>query len=113
MEFGVQDVGSAPLLLIGFFLAFEITRRHPLSDTLGRLVRAPAFHRVALAGLSLPHVAQLLQHDSGVTASASVVDAVYKRTEGNPLFVTQVAQLMAHAGGAWSGDIPPAVKDAI
>ena len=113
LEFVAREVASAHLLLIGSYRDSEVSRRHPLADTLGRLVRAPAFQRIVLAGLSLPHVAQLLQHDSGVTASFSVVEAVHKRTEGNPLFVTQVAQLLAHAGGAWSGDIPPALKDAI
>jgi len=113
LEFVAREVESARLLLIGSYRDIEVSRRHPLSDTLGRLVRVPAFHRVALSGLSLPHVAQLLQHAAGMAASAGVVEAVYKRTEGSPLFVTQIAQLMAHAGGAWSGDIPPAVKDAI
>ena len=113
LEFVAREVESSHLLLIGSYRDIEVSRRHPLSDTLGRLVRAPAFQRVALSGLSLPQVAQLLTHASGLTVASSVVEAVYKRTEGNPLFVTQIAQLMAHAGGQWSGDIPPAVKDAI
>jgi DNA-binding CsgD family transcriptional regulator len=113
LEFVAREVGSAHLLILGSYRDIEVSRRHPLSDTLGRLVRAPAFQRLELSGLSLPHVAQLLKQTSGVTAPSSVVEAVYERTAGNPLFVTQIAQLMAHAGGAWSGDIPPAVKDAI
>ncbi len=113
LEFVAREIESSHLLIIGSYRDIEVSRRHPLSDTLGRLVRAPAFHRVALFGLSLSQVAQLLRHTSGVTASSSVVEAVYERTEGNPLFVTQIVQLMAHAGGAWSGDIPLAVKDAI
>jgi class 3 adenylate cyclase/DNA-binding CsgD family transcriptional regulator/tetratricopeptide (TPR) repeat protein len=113
LEFVAREIASAHLLLIGAYRESEVSRRHPLVDTLGRLVRAPTFQRVVLSGLSLPHVAQLLQHTSGVTASSSVVEAVYTRTEGNPLFVTQIAQLLAHAGGAWAGAIPPAVTDAI
>jgi predicted ATPase/class 3 adenylate cyclase/DNA-binding CsgD family transcriptional regulator len=113
LEFIAREVESAHLLIIGSYRDIEVSRRHPLSETLGRLVRAPAFQRVALSGLCLPHVAQLLTHASGVTASSSVIEAVYERTGGNPFFVTQIAQLMAHAGGEWSGDIPPAVQDAI
>jgi class 3 adenylate cyclase len=97
LEFVARDIAASHLLLIGTYRDIEISRRHPLSDTLGRLVRAPAFQRLELAGLNLPHAAQLLQHASGVTASANVVEAVYERTAGNPLFVTQIAQLMAHA----------------
>jgi DNA-binding CsgD family transcriptional regulator len=113
LEFVTREVESAHLLIIGSYRDREVSRRHPLSETLGRLVREPAFHRVALSGLSRLHVAQLLKHASGVTPSSSVVEAVYERTEGNPLFVTQIAQLISHAGGEWSGDIPQAVRDAI
>jgi hypothetical protein len=58
-------------------------------------------------------VEQLLKTASGVTSSSSVVETVYKRTAGNPFFVTQIAQLISQEGGEWSGDIPQALRDAI
>ena len=113
LEFVAREIESAHLLLIGSYRDVEVSKRHPLSETLGRLVREPACHRLELSGLNRVQVEQLLKTASGVTSSSHVVETVYKRTAGNPFFVTQIAQLIAQEGGEWSGDIPQALRDAI
>lgn len=95
LEFAASEIAGSPLLILGSYRDVEVSRRHPLSETLGRLAREPAFSRVGLSGLHQHEVESLLESASGLTPSSSVVEAVYKRTEGNPLFVTQVARLMS------------------
>jgi DNA-binding CsgD family transcriptional regulator len=113
LEFVTRQIVSSHLLIIGTYRDVQVPRRHPLAETVGRLVQEQAFNRLQLSGLGLPEVSQLLKRASGMASSSNVVKAVYERTEGNPFFVTQIAQLIAYAGGEWSGDIPQTVKDAI
>src|SRR5712692_3610541 len=78
----------------------EVGRHHPLRVLLGDLTSFPAVHRRNLQPLSYQAVAQM--------ADGSGVDAgnLYRQTEGNPFFVTEV--LAAGIAG-----IPPTVRDAV
>lgn len=78
----------------------ELTRTHPLRVVMGELASSSAVARRQLAPLSLAAVTQLARptgFDPG---------AVFDRTGGNPLFVTEVLA----AGGA---EIPATVRDAV
>ncbi|MFW5717989.1 MAG: helix-turn-helix transcriptional regulator [Spirochaetota bacterium] len=71
-------------------------RRSELLLTLDELTRARAFLRIRLGGLCRDEVAALI---SGVThegPDSELVEAVFDRTEGNPLFVVEVARDIAH-----------------
>jgi len=56
LEFLAPEFGSNRLLLVGTYRATELSRRHPLSNTLGALARVPHFARVNLAGLNAQEV---------------------------------------------------------
>ena len=56
LEFLAPELGETRLLVVGTYRATELSRRHPLSDTLGALARAPRFARVNLAGLNAEEV---------------------------------------------------------
>jgi DNA-binding CsgD family transcriptional regulator/tetratricopeptide (TPR) repeat protein len=113
LEFLAREMASCRLLVLGCYRDFEVSQRHPLSETLGRLVREPIFSRMPLSGLAQEEVEILLEVVSGIRPAPGSVAAVYQRTGGNPLFVTQVARLMSHQGGEWRGSLPQEVKDAI
>src|SRR5207344_1278309 len=50
--FLAAELEDSALLLIGTYRDTELSRQHPLSDTLGELARIPAFRRIELVGLS-------------------------------------------------------------
>ena len=52
LEFIGPELGGTGLLLVGAYRDVEVSRRHPLSQTLGALVREQLFHRVQLDGLT-------------------------------------------------------------
>ena len=52
LEFLAREIGSSRLLLVCSYRDVEVSRRHPLSQTLGALVREQLFHRVQLDGLT-------------------------------------------------------------
>ena len=52
LEFLAREIGTSRLLLVCSYRDVEVSRRHPLSQTLGALVREQLFHRVQLDGLT-------------------------------------------------------------
>jgi tetratricopeptide (TPR) repeat protein len=72
--------------------------------------------RLALKGLSGAETARLLELNLGDAPSDELVDSVQAETEGNPLFATEIARLLASGSAAYSGGslpIPVGVKEAI
>jgi DNA-binding CsgD family transcriptional regulator/DNA polymerase III delta prime subunit len=98
LEFLAQEMVECHLLIVGTYRDTEVALRHPLTQTLGELARQPSFHRVTLWGLIEEEVAQFLEVTSGFRPPLGLIRAVHTQTEGNPLFMTQVVQLMAEEG---------------
>src|SRR5439155_9187932 len=86
LEFLAPELGNSRLLLVGTYRATELSRQHPLSNTLGSLARVPHFARVNLAGLSAEEV-QAYIVAAGTTAPAGLAKTLHEQTEGNPLFL--------------------------
>jgi DNA-binding winged helix-turn-helix (wHTH) protein/tetratricopeptide (TPR) repeat protein len=108
LEFLAQTLAGSPILLFGTYRSAEVSRQHPLFDTLGTLNREPRFLRLQLKGLDRVAVgrfiAQALQHDPPV----GLVEAIQRETEGNPFFVSEVVRLLA-SEGAFAPDAMRAV----
>src|SRR5262249_57161975 len=73
----------------------ELAGGHPLVVALGELSREPATRHVRLSGLDEAGVARLIYEVTGVMPREGVAAAVHRDTEGNPLFVGEVARLLA------------------
>jgi class 3 adenylate cyclase len=91
------------LLVVGTYREVEITRGHPLTEALGDLRRERGFEHLALGGLSPPEVHELLEalaerrlDDSEATLS----EALWRETEGNPFFLEEVVRHLLETGGA-------------
>ena len=98
LRFVARELGGARLLLVGTYRDVELSRQHPLAETLGELTRERLFQRVLLRGLGLQDVGRFIEMVSGITPPHGLVDAVYRQTEGNPLFVTEVVRLLVQEG---------------
>lgn len=61
LEFLTREIASSPLLILGTYRDMEVTGRHPLSQTLGRLVRERHFRRVQLGGLTQQEVGEFVE----------------------------------------------------
>jgi tetratricopeptide (TPR) repeat protein len=99
LEFLARELTGGRLLVIGTYRDVEVSRRHPLSQTLGELTRERLFQRVLLRGLGQEDVGRFIELVAGVTPPRGMVEAVYRQTEGNPLFVTEVVRLLVQEGG--------------
>ncbi len=65
LEFVAHEIADSRLLLIGTYRDMEITRRHPLSQSLGTLIREQVFRSVELRGLNQQEVGQLAEASGG------------------------------------------------
>ena len=120
LEFIAREVDLARLLLVGTYREVELSRQHPLSQTLAELIRATQFRQVVLKGLDSEEMADLIQITTGTEPHPELVRAIADRTEGNPFFVTEVVRLLSEEGELtseapgrtqrWGGLIPQGVR---
>ncbi|MGI9658942.1 MAG: protein kinase domain-containing protein, partial [Gaiellaceae bacterium] len=123
LEFVARELADARLLLLGTYRDVELTRRHPLSATLGELTRLELTSRIRLRGISREDVARFIETTAGISPPRELADAVHAQTEGNPLFVTEVVRLLVQEGQLtpenlaadkrWSVGIPAGVREVI
>ena len=122
LEFLAQEFADSRLLVIGTYRDVDLSRQHPLSETLGELTRERLFQRVLLRGLSQDDVGRFIEITSGMTLRG-LAEAVHTQTEGNPLFVTEVVRLLVQEGqlrheqvgerDSWEMRIPEGVREVI
>jgi tetratricopeptide (TPR) repeat protein len=98
LEFLAKELANARLLVLGTYRDVEVSRGHPLSQTLGELTRERLFQRILLRGLGQEEVGRFIELVSGLAPPRGLVEAVYRQTEGNPLFVTEVVRLLVQEG---------------
>ncbi|NML43649.1 AAA family ATPase [Ramlibacter sp. G-1-2-2] len=98
LEFLAPELSARALLVLATYREMELTRQHPLSGTLGELSAQPGFDRLHLGGLDRRHTAHMMGRAAGAVPPAALVDEVYRRTEGNPLFIAEMTRLLAQEG---------------
>ena len=120
LEYFTRQIPNGPVLVMGAYRDAEIDEKHPLRSTLPALARGAEFMKLTLTGLSPEEVARLLEAQSGLRLSRELVEAIHQQSGGNPLFVSEVAGMLARnlANGAppTSGirfRIPDSLRDVI
>jgi class 3 adenylate cyclase len=121
-----RNLGGARLLVVGTYRDVEVDRTHPLSDALAELRRGGSFQRVPLRGLSPDEVNRMLSNITGQDVQFQLAEAIYRQTEGNPLFIQEMIRnaaeegLITREGGQWvatvdllTGYIPEGLRDVI
>lgn len=91
------------VMVLGTYRDVELGRKHPLAGALGDLVRERLFERHTLRGLSLDEVGRYLAA-SGAPRAAGISGTVHELTDGNPLFVSQLARYLREQGEEAGGD---------
>ena len=96
----VRRIEGVHALVLASYRDDELDRDHPLRLVLGEFASGQAVERLKLEPLSPAAVATLAE-PHGVDP-----DELYRKTEGNPFFVTEVL-------AAGEGEIPDTVRDAV
>jgi DNA-binding CsgD family transcriptional regulator/tetratricopeptide (TPR) repeat protein len=108
LRFLAATLSTEPLLIVATYRPDELHRRHPLRPLLAELERVRAL-RIDLTGLSRDELAEQLGDILGAPPDAALVDRLYARSEGNPLFTEE---LLA-AGTDGRGSLPPSLAAAL
>jgi class 3 adenylate cyclase/tetratricopeptide (TPR) repeat protein len=104
------------VLVIGTYRDTELSQGHPLLDALAALRRLDGVTRIDLAGLDDTGVVAFLEAAAGQTLDddgLGLAHAVYRETDGNPFFVSEVLRHLVETGalyqdssGRWVSDLP-------
>jgi len=117
LEFLAREIASSRLLVLGTYRDVEVTGSHPLAQTLGNLVRERHYRRVQLGGLTQQEVGEFVQGSKGVNLTSDILQTIHSRTDGNPLFVNEVVELIdpeqITENRAWADIIPEGVREAV
>lgn len=80
-------------------------------------MRQRHFQRIQMGGLILREVGEFVEANPGVTLPGDSVETIHSRTEGNPLFVNDVVELInpeqTTEDRVWGDIIPEGVKEAV
>jgi DNA-binding CsgD family transcriptional regulator len=109
LRFLAASLTEERVLVIATYRSDELHRRHPLRPLLAELERSPCARRMALERFDRGELADQLADILGASPAAGVIDRMYGRSEGNPLFTEE---LLA-AGVDARGPLPPSLREAL
>src|SRR5262249_28854382 len=86
------------LMIVGTYRDTEVGNDHPLRMAMRDLGQSPAYHQLPLDRLSQTDVAHLLAHLWVPDIPEALIETIYRHTEGNPLYVEEVARGLVDDG---------------
>ncbi|MFY9586378.1 MAG: AAA family ATPase, partial [Actinomycetota bacterium] len=114
LRFFITATRDARVLVLGTYRDVELSADNALRDAIADL----GADRLALRGLNRDDVGALIRATTGTEPAAGLTEAIFGKTTGNPLFVKEVARLLA-AQGRLEGSpasayaIPEGVRDVV
>ena len=93
-----RSTAAAALLIVGTYRETELTRTHPLAETLADLRRDRLAERVLLHGLTADEVAKMVGGSRADNSMSDLATAVHEETDGNPFFVEEVLHHLSETG---------------
>lgn len=109
LRFLAASLSEERVLVVATYRADELHRRHPLRPLLAELERSPSARRTDLARFDRDELAAQLADIVGEVPDREVVERLFGRSEGNPLFTEE---LLA-AGIDGRGPLPPSLREAL
>ncbi|MBE2315180.1 AAA family ATPase [Solirubrobacter sp. CPCC 204708] len=97
------------VLVVTTYRPDELHRRHPLRPLLAELERDARARRVELRPLTRAELGEQLADILGAAPRPDLLDRLFSRSEGNPLF----AEELLAAGLDGRGALPPTLRDAL
>jgi DNA-binding CsgD family transcriptional regulator/tetratricopeptide (TPR) repeat protein len=97
------------VVVVATYRSDELHRRHPLRPLLAELERDVRARRIELRPLTRDELALLVRDILGAPPSDEVVERVFGRSEGHPLFVEELLAASLDGRGA----LPPTLRDAL
>jgi len=113
LAFLAPELAEESMLVFTTYRDVAVSGSHPLADTISELIGLPHCDRLLLRGLSRAETDRLLRDLGGHhPPPESLAAAIHDHSEGNPLFVRELAQTLIRQGllGTQSGSPPDTVQ---
>ena len=101
----VRNLHDVPVLLVATYRPVDLDVAAPIRTGLAELRKLRSITTIELEGLDREAIALLLADIAGTTPPWTVVDAVHRRSEGNPFFAEELISVTDHQ------TVPPALAD--
>src|SRR5213593_2866295 len=119
LQFLVHELRDTAMLVVATYREMEARQNPHVADVLGALARDG--RHLPLRGFGEEEVALFIEGKTGRSASAALVRAVHRETEGNPFFVDEIVHLLVAEGALERRDatiprglpVPQGVREAI
>ena len=102
LRFLARDLRETPLLLVVTYREVELRLAPAKAQLMGELARDGMI--LNLKGLSEDDVRKFIERSAKRAPARALVSALYQRTEGNPLFLTELVRLLMSEGRINEGD---------
>jgi DNA-binding SARP family transcriptional activator len=119
LQFLARSLREARVVVVGAYRDTE-PRREALNEAMAEARREPITRHIRLGGLDEDEVAAVVELIGGTRPTKELATALYRETEGNPLFVGELVRLLASegrleeaAGGNGALSIPQGVREVI
>ncbi len=111
-------LGDTRVLIVGTFRDFDPTVSDQRESTPAELGREPVTRRIHLSGLDRQEVGCLAELTATTVLPPRLVAELHAKTEGNPLFVSEIVRLLAAEGRLESDGrpripIPESIREVI
>ena len=98
LSYTASWLGKSPVMILGTYRDVEVRRKHPLAGVLAELTRGRLFERHSLKGLCESEVESFCTAALPSPKAPAIARDVYARTEGNPLFVSEIVRMLTAEG---------------
>ncbi len=109
LRFLAASLSEERAVVVATYRSDELHRRHPLRPLVAELERSPCARRLEVVRFDRDELAEQLADILGRAPEPEVVERMYGRSEGNPLFTEE---LLA-AGVDARGPLPPSLREAL
>ncbi|HEY7621101.1 MAG TPA: AAA family ATPase [Solirubrobacteraceae bacterium] len=109
LTFLARSLTTERIMVVGSYRSDELPRSDPLRPLLAELELHPRTRRIALAPLSRDELAEQLTDILGAPPARDLLERLWRRSGGNPLF----AEELVAAGQDGRGAVPDTLRDAL
>src|SRR3954452_21059810 len=98
LRFLATQLADMGLLVVGTYRDLELTPEHPLTLAISEMARQSATRLMMLGGLGSDAISDYINAATDIRPDGLTVAAVWRETNGNPLFVGEAVKLLEAEG---------------
>jgi tetratricopeptide (TPR) repeat protein len=106
LRFAARELGDAPIAFLVLHRDPELAATDPRQILLAEIARDPFCVRIRPTALDGSEVARMIEASIGTRPTAAVARAIAQASDGNPLFATEIARLLADEGALTAAELP-------